>query len=154
MWHVTHDMQRMTHDTWDVTCDMLWGVSILSKIQLPSSYGLGETVFWRYFHKGWISQLVTELMSDKAVSRTTPATPVLLNIIKIRFLSNKNLVKKNSSRKLPILKRELLSLLNSDWITLTLALLTWSLLGCAPTNWLSWGFQASSGRECLHLFLK
>ena len=29
----------------DGTCDKWWGVNILSKFQLPSSYGLGRTMF-------------------------------------------------------------------------------------------------------------
>ena len=44
-WHVTRDMQYVTCnmqlvtcDLWYVTRDMLWGVNILSKFQLPSSY--------------------------------------------------------------------------------------------------------------------
>ena len=37
MWHVTWDIWHMTHDTWHVTCDMLRGVNIFSKFQLPSS---------------------------------------------------------------------------------------------------------------------
>ena len=45
MWHVTHDK---------------WGeVNLLSKFELPSSYGLGVKVFWRYFHKGSLSQLIS-----------------------------------------------------------------------------------------------
>ena len=47
----------------------------LSKFQFPSSYGLGVKMFWRYFHKGWLSQLI----SDRGVCRTAPATPGLLN---------------------------------------------------------------------------
>ena len=35
----------MTHDTW-------WGVNILSKCQLPNSYGLGVMMFWRFGGKG------------------------------------------------------------------------------------------------------
>ena len=40
MWHVTHDIWHVTRDAWHMACDMLWGVNILFKIQLPSSYGL------------------------------------------------------------------------------------------------------------------
>ena len=36
-WHVTCDMWHMTHDTW-------YGVIILSKFQLSSSNGLGQSV--------------------------------------------------------------------------------------------------------------
>ena len=54
----------MTRDTW-------WEVNILSKFQLPSSYGLGETVFKGYFHK----ESLSELISNRGVCRTSPATP-------------------------------------------------------------------------------
>ena len=40
-----HDMLQVTFDMLHVTCNMWWGVNILSKFQLHSSYGLGETVF-------------------------------------------------------------------------------------------------------------
>ena len=69
MWHVTRDMWHVTHEMWHMTCDMWhvtpdtwyltykkwWGVNILLNCQLPSFHGLGETVFWRYFHEGWHS---------------------------------------------------------------------------------------------------
>ena len=53
MWHVTRDM-------WHVTCDMLWGVNIFSKFQLPSSYCLWFMILWRYGGKadGWINELI------------------------------------------------------------------------------------------------
>ena len=41
---------------WYVTCDMWGGVNILSKCQLPSSYSLVETMFWRYVHKWRLSK--------------------------------------------------------------------------------------------------
>ena len=45
-WHLTADTWHMTHD---MTCDALLGVNILSKSQLPSSYGLRLTVSeWKY----------------------------------------------------------------------------------------------------------
>ena len=56
------DMGHMTRDVWHVTCDMLRRVNILSKLQLPSSYGVGRTVSWRYFNKSW----PTEWMNGKA----------------------------------------------------------------------------------------
>ena len=54
-WQVTRDTWQLTRDTWHVTLDMwhVWGVNILSKFQLPSSYVLWVKVYWRYFHKGW-----------------------------------------------------------------------------------------------------
>ena len=49
-------------------------MNIPSKFQLPSSSGLGLTVFGRYFHK----PSLTYLANDKALCRTAPATPGLL----------------------------------------------------------------------------
>ena len=56
--HVTHDTRHITCDTWHMTCDVWhvthdrWGeVNLLLKCQLPSSYGLGVKVFWRYLGK-------------------------------------------------------------------------------------------------------
>ena len=51
MWH-------MTRDTWHVTC--WWGVNITSKFQLPSSYVLGKTLFWRLGGKGWLTERLNE----------------------------------------------------------------------------------------------
>ena len=73
-------MQHMLCDTWHLTCDM-WhvvGVNILSKSQLPSSYGLGGKVIQRSGGKGWPTELSNEWMSDEGVCRTAPATPGLL----------------------------------------------------------------------------
>ena len=57
-WHVTHDR---------------WGeVNLLLKFQIPSSYGLVVTVFWRYFHKGWVSDFI----SDEGICRIAPTKPV------------------------------------------------------------------------------
>ena len=53
MWHVKCVIWHMTHDTWYVTRDTQGVLRNLSKFQLPSSYDLGDTVFWRNFHKGW-----------------------------------------------------------------------------------------------------
>ena len=48
---------------------MLW------KFQLPPSFdGLGVKVFWRYFHKGWLTDLINEWISDRWVCRTAKAT--------------------------------------------------------------------------------
>ena len=48
--HVTPDMWHVTSDMWHVTCDTWWGMNILSKLQLPSSYDLGVMMFWRFGH--------------------------------------------------------------------------------------------------------
>ena len=49
-----------------MACDMLWGVNILSKFQLPSSY-----VFWP---TNWL----TDLNNDEGICSTAPVTPGLL----------------------------------------------------------------------------
>ena len=84
MWHATcdmrqviHDMLHVTCDTWNMTCDMLWGVNILSKFHLPSSYFLWFTILWTSRGKGSL----TDWMNDEAVCRTAPATPGLLIIL-------------------------------------------------------------------------
>ena len=41
-----------TGDTRHMTCGTWWRVNILYKYQLPTSYCLGKTVFWKYFNKG------------------------------------------------------------------------------------------------------
>ena len=75
--HVTHDMWHVTRDT-HVTCDMLWGVNILSKFQLPSSYCLWFMILWRSGGKGWRTDWINQWMNNEAVYRTAQATPGLL----------------------------------------------------------------------------
>ena len=50
-WHLTCDTWHVTHDTWQ-----MGEAKVLSKYQLPSLYCLEVKVFWRYFHKVWVSQ--------------------------------------------------------------------------------------------------
>ena len=38
-------------------------MNILSKCQLPSSYGLGYTVSWGFWMKGWLNQWINEWMN-------------------------------------------------------------------------------------------
>ena len=52
--------------------------NILSNCQLPSSYGLGETMFGRSGGKGSLTQSVNELMSNKGDCRAAPASSGLL----------------------------------------------------------------------------
>ena len=69
-WHMTHDMWHETHDTW-------FGVNILSKFQLSSSKHFDIYVpvnIWKKRMTDWLN----ELMNDKSVCRTAPATPGLL----------------------------------------------------------------------------
>ena len=77
MWHVTCDTRHVTCDMWHMTCAMFWGVNILSKFQLPSSYVLWFMILWRSGGKGWLNWSV----NYEAVNRTAPATPGLLLII-------------------------------------------------------------------------
>ena len=48
-------MLHMTCDKWQAG----GGASSL-KFQLPSSYGLGVKVFWRYFQKEWVTEKIYE----------------------------------------------------------------------------------------------
>ena len=51
MWHMTSDMYHVTYDVWHVPCDM-WHVPDLGSgedFRSPSTYGLRNIVFWRYF---------------------------------------------------------------------------------------------------------
>ena len=78
--HLTPDMWHMIQDMWHMTCDTWWGMNILSKCQLPSSFGLGSRVSWSFWMKGSPTQWMNEWINDKGVYRTSPATPSLLNI--------------------------------------------------------------------------
>ena len=55
-------------------------MNILSKFELPSSYGLGMKFFFFFKGKGAGTYRMNQLISDKAVGRTAPATPGLLII--------------------------------------------------------------------------
>ena len=63
-WHVTCDMWHLTSDTWHVTHGE---VNILSTFQLPSSYGLGLRVSWRFWTKEppnkWINLFINEIIT-------------------------------------------------------------------------------------------
>ena len=67
-------MQHLTGDTWHVVG---WGVNILSKCQLSSSYGLGVMMFWKFGGKGSLTDWLNELIniSNEGDSRTAPGTP-------------------------------------------------------------------------------
>ena len=86
--HVTCDMWHLTCVTWHATCDMLEGVNILSKFQLPSSYCLWVMILWRFWGKGWLTDWLNYSVNDEAVSSTAPATPGLLINLKARNLLN------------------------------------------------------------------
>ena len=75
-----YDTLSVTCDTWHVTFDT-WqegGGKPFLKFMLPSSYSLRVKVFWRYFHKWWLSHLLNQLIRDEGVCRTAPGTPGLL----------------------------------------------------------------------------
>ena len=69
MWHVTYETWHMTGEGGEV--------NLLSKCKLPSSYGLGVQVCWRYFYNGSLTDLINQLISKVA---KLPATPGLLTI--------------------------------------------------------------------------
>ena len=60
MWHMSHDMWHVTGDMWHVTCDTWRELNILSKFQVPSSYGLGVKVSWRFGQNGSVRKSVNE----------------------------------------------------------------------------------------------
>ena len=66
----------VTRDMWHVTCDTWWGVNILSKFHIPSSYTLGLTVSWRLWTKGRPTEWMDQLIKDEGVYRTAPARPM------------------------------------------------------------------------------
>ena len=74
-WYETTDTWHMIHDMWQMV-----GVNILSKFQLPSSNGLGVMMICRFGGKGWLTNWLTDLISNKGYCRTNPATPGLLII--------------------------------------------------------------------------
>ena len=72
IWQLTCNTWHLTHDTWYMTCQVMW--YMVSKFQLSSFHGFGVIMFWRFGGEGWLNQL----LYDKAVFRTAPATAGLL----------------------------------------------------------------------------
>ena len=72
--------RQVTQDMWHMTCDMLWGVNILSKFQLRSSYCLWYMISWRLGGKSWLIDWLNYLINNKGVYITAPATPGVLSI--------------------------------------------------------------------------
>ena len=68
-WHVTHDTWHVTRDTLHVTCEMLEGMNILSKFQLPSSYCLWFMILWRFWGKGALTDLINQLITSLFVEQ-------------------------------------------------------------------------------------
>ena len=62
-------MRHVTHDMWCMTCDTWWGVNVLLKFHLPSFYGLGWTVSWKFWTKGsldqWMNKWVTKVYVEQ-----------------------------------------------------------------------------------------
>ena len=61
-WHVTPDMWHLTCDMWQLTYDTWWGVNIISKFQLPSSYGLEERA---HLVNEWMNYLITKVIVEQ-----------------------------------------------------------------------------------------
>ena len=62
---------------WHVTCDTHGVVDIVSKFQVPSSNCLEIMICWRLSREEK-DDSIDELINDKGVCRTAPATPGLL----------------------------------------------------------------------------
>ena len=77
-------------DMWHIACGGGWTFS-----KNFNSNGLGETVIWRYFHKGWLIESVSQSINDEGVGRTAPAPPglviMLLEIVWNIHLSTMNM---------------------------------------------------------------
>ena len=61
--HMTHDTKNKTCDTKHMTHDTQGVVNIVAKLQFPSCNGLGVRMFWRYLHKGSVTELIKQLMT-------------------------------------------------------------------------------------------
>ena len=48
----------VTSDGWHMTNNSWGEVSLLAKFQLPSFFGLGVKMFWKYFQKGYFNELI------------------------------------------------------------------------------------------------
>ena len=94
-WHATHDTWHMTHDTLHVTHERWGEVHLLSKCQLPCSYGLGGKVFWRFGGKGWLRKAIIGIKSPPVRKSSNGLDPPslyfwnpLMNFFLILFLTN------------------------------------------------------------------
>ena len=62
-------------------------VNIVAKFQVPSSYGLGETMFWKYFHKGWLSHWTKNLFVEQPwLHRVFTAHTLYYTVISLTYL--------------------------------------------------------------------
>ena len=62
-WQLKLPLVRLFGDRWHLTCEILWGVNILSKFQPPSSSDLWFMIFWRLGGKGWLTDSLNEWMN-------------------------------------------------------------------------------------------
>ena len=81
-WHVTHDILHVTRDTWHMTGDTWHAGAGEHSLKISDPWLLLFVIYdimkiWRKRLTDWINQWI----SDKAVYRTAPATPGLLNIL-------------------------------------------------------------------------
>ena len=74
LWHITPDTWPLTRDTWQLTPDTQGVVNIVSKFQVPSSYG-SEGVLKIFFTKDeWLSELINQLNKKVLVEHMTHAS--------------------------------------------------------------------------------
>ena len=80
MWRVTCDTSYVTPEMWHMV-----GVNILSKFQLPSSFGLGGKVIWRSGGKGLVTRLIDHVINQRRnCSQNSPGyTGSVKNLIHI-----------------------------------------------------------------------
>ena len=57
---------------WHLTCDIFWGLNILSKYQLPISYGWGWTVSWEI-----LNERITQLVNEEVITKVFVEQPRL-----------------------------------------------------------------------------
>ena len=58
MWHLKPDTWLLPTDMWHVIQREWW--HFFCKFYVPSFYGLGPTVFWKYLHKAWLTNWLAE----------------------------------------------------------------------------------------------
>ena len=64
-WHMTGDRWQVTLDRWHKS----QVVNIVSKLQVPSSNGLGFMVFWRLRGKWWLTQWINQWIMEVSVEQ-------------------------------------------------------------------------------------
>ena len=72
MWHLTPDIWHQLPDTWHVTYATGQVVKIVSKVQVPSSDGLGFMLFQSFGGKEWPSDWITESVAEVFVEQPLP----------------------------------------------------------------------------------